>query len=748
MGLFEQLCSQNNLKQAYAFLIKEVEETTLPIDPIWTPALNAIKYLDDRFFAATEKVLLNEQYVPEKSGFLYAPKDNLGLRPIANLSIFDRLIYQAILNPSVLGNVIDKQLLSSCCGNRIGTEETYLRHYKSPWISFCEKQEKAFEDGYIWSVEIDIQTFFEAISIIKLVEILEKDFGIKNSRTLNLLERMLSNWTECPDLKLGIPQGPCASTVLANAYLHPLDSKMNHLLGSKDFIYNRYADDMVVMARDENSLREIIDVITHFIRHYNLKINEKTKLHRLNDVSGIEERKLYSSYDGHVNQTSFKKLELIRGEFPSLVEKVTSGIDLKRSEISSIKYLLTAIKNPGEKEIDLMIKLLPTKQSLTHQICRQLAIYLQVETMLGEPRFLFEKIWNLYKENSLSEWTRFWLLKLLASSNLASEHDGFQQEIGRLLREGPDTLRIVAIYFLCQQSAQIIAVNIDDIRRYSNNAKTNVEKAVYQYFLYKIRQFEDESVVDHEILQTLRSPSQDVQLMGYYLARVFDLSYKDFAEQAFSRALCDIPINNKPQDQLDAKDQMIVFEGRVTPEEFQKIFGLDQKKKTTRKNSKQNPNAVTGLPSGTRWEQIKLKFFETNEVEIYLNGDLLKKADHEEMWFQDNRKPSNKELDVIDCWKRMLIPMSIDPDCKYKRACSGQRDHDGKDLGSKEGKWVSDINWRLGKFFPDVAGKPVILHDDENFYICKMQLVPESTFIKDYEDSKNGIIETNFLGRG
>ena len=57
----------------------------------------------------------------------------------------------------------------------------------------------------------------------------------------------LAEWTP----EAGVPQGGVISPLLANIYLDPLD----HLLAERGLAMIRYADDFVVLCRDEATAR-------------------------------------------------------------------------------------------------------------------------------------------------------------------------------------------------------------------------------------------------------------------------------------------------------------------------------------------------------------------------------------------------------------------------------------------------------------------------------------------------------------
>lgn len=237
-----------NLKLAFQYVKNELSESKLTTEPVGSTVIQAIDNFGNGYFNALSNVLKENKYIPDKAGFLYSSKDNMGVRPIGILSITDRIIAQSILNPELMGVKIDKHLFNFVYGNRLDGKEKYLCNYKPRMNKFCDDQIKAFKKGYKWQVEFDLKGFYENILINKLCDILKNDFCVENKELIQL-ENLLNSWTEVENSKIGIPQGPYISHILANAYLHPLDSLVNELQNEDDFRYFRYVDDMVVMAK-------------------------------------------------------------------------------------------------------------------------------------------------------------------------------------------------------------------------------------------------------------------------------------------------------------------------------------------------------------------------------------------------------------------------------------------------------------------------------------------------------------------
>jgi RNA-directed DNA polymerase len=118
--------------------------------------------------------------------------------------------------------------------------------------------------GYTYVVDADLKAYFDSIPHEKLMQ--EVHRYIADGRLLDLIEGYLgqdimeglSRWTP----EAGTPQGAVISPLLANLYLHPVDVAME----AAGFQMIRYADDFVIMCRDEteanNALHRVQQLIT------------------------------------------------------------------------------------------------------------------------------------------------------------------------------------------------------------------------------------------------------------------------------------------------------------------------------------------------------------------------------------------------------------------------------------------------------------------------------------------------------
>ena len=139
--------------------------------------------------------------------------------------------------------------------------------------------------GRAWVVEVDIQRFFDTLDHSCLREILSR--RVRDGVIL----RLIGKWLNAGVLEsgavsyptAGTPQGGVISPLLANIYLHEVldtwvvEDVAPRLRGPVRLI--RYADDFVLVFRDENDARSVYAALPRRFERYGLKLHpKKTRL--------------------------------------------------------------------------------------------------------------------------------------------------------------------------------------------------------------------------------------------------------------------------------------------------------------------------------------------------------------------------------------------------------------------------------------------------------------------------------------
>jgi group II intron reverse transcriptase/maturase len=140
------------------------------------------------------------------------------------------------------------------------------------------------EQGYVFTVEMDLEKFFDTVSHSKLIEVLSRT--VKDGRVVSLIHRYLNagviNRGKYEPSQLGVPQGGPLSPMLSNIMLNELDKELERR-GHK---FVRYADDLVIFCKSRKAAQRTYEHIVPFIENkLFLRVNkEKTKVAYMRDI--------------------------------------------------------------------------------------------------------------------------------------------------------------------------------------------------------------------------------------------------------------------------------------------------------------------------------------------------------------------------------------------------------------------------------------------------------------------------------
>ena len=258
-GLLEKVVSTRNLNRAY----KRVKRNKGAggVDGMKVDEL--LQYLKDNG-EDIRKAILAGEYKPQPVRGVEIPKDNGKTRQLGIPTAVDRVIQQAIAQ--ILTPIYEPKFAETSYGFRPGrSTHDALR-----------KSREYLNAGYVWTVDMDLEKFFDTVNQSKLMEILARD--IKDGRVLSLIHKYLrAGAIRCgrfEETKLGVPQGGPLSPLLANIMLNELDWELE----GRGHKFVRYADDMVIFCKSKASAKQTLEHIIPYIEgKLFLKVNrEKT----------------------------------------------------------------------------------------------------------------------------------------------------------------------------------------------------------------------------------------------------------------------------------------------------------------------------------------------------------------------------------------------------------------------------------------------------------------------------------------
>lgn len=205
---------------------------------------------------ALSEALLSQRYRPQRVRRAPIPRPNGERRWLAIPAVIDRIAQTAAL--IAFGPDIDARMCESSWAYRPGRGVD----------DALAAVHGAFADGFCWTVDADIKSYFDSVPHQRLLE--DVSIWIDDARVIDLISLWLASFG-----RRGIAQGAPISPLLANMFLHPFD----RLLSAAGRRVVRYADDFVLLARDESSAKEALVLARRLLRDRGLKLNSaKTKV--------------------------------------------------------------------------------------------------------------------------------------------------------------------------------------------------------------------------------------------------------------------------------------------------------------------------------------------------------------------------------------------------------------------------------------------------------------------------------------
>lgn len=222
------------------------------------------------------------------------PKGNGKTRTLTVCNLYDRIAQQAVYQ--VIEPILDQNMSNNSYGFRKGINA------KVAVSRLCASVSK-FKNG-VYTVEVDFEKCFDNIPLDKAIDML-RELGITSGRLLKTIKHLMYTSKEYKGIGLG--QGTILGPILANCYLHKLDTWVEENLDlerkntfGRDFKahkkewsewlqsrgrkpmakYYRYADDTIITTGSRAEQLMIFEMLKRFVEEeLNITINEaKSKL--------------------------------------------------------------------------------------------------------------------------------------------------------------------------------------------------------------------------------------------------------------------------------------------------------------------------------------------------------------------------------------------------------------------------------------------------------------------------------------
>jgi len=255
--LLERILSRDNLNRAYQKV--KANQGSPGVDGM---TVDELLPLLKRQGEELKRQIRSGEYQPQVVRRVEIPKPDGGKRQLGIPTVVDRWLQQAIAQE--LSKIFDPEFSENSYGFRPGKSAHQA----------VKAARKHIEQGYSWTVDIDLEKFFDKVNHTKLLELVGRK--VKDPRVLRLIRQYLESGMMQNGVKVkseeGTPQGGPLSPLLANIMLDELDKELERR-GHKAC---RYADDCNIYVRSQRAGERVMEGIGHFIESVlKLKINRQ-----------------------------------------------------------------------------------------------------------------------------------------------------------------------------------------------------------------------------------------------------------------------------------------------------------------------------------------------------------------------------------------------------------------------------------------------------------------------------------------
>ena len=204
-------------------------------------------------------------YLPGNTIRVFMPKGNGLSRMYTLLQIEDQIVYQAYANviAEALSSIpeVKRRYKKLVFGNLYAGHENlfFYQKWQDSYKAYTRAIIKSYEKGNIYTASFDLTACYDSINHHLLLNILKSKCHFSDS-TANSFIQLIEKLESSSELELGtgIPQGPQASGIVAEAVLAEYDSYIESLQKKLSFDYFRYVDDIRILSSSEETVRWVL----------------------------------------------------------------------------------------------------------------------------------------------------------------------------------------------------------------------------------------------------------------------------------------------------------------------------------------------------------------------------------------------------------------------------------------------------------------------------------------------------------
>ncbi|NVN96574.1 MAG: hypothetical protein HXX18_14990 [Bacteroidetes bacterium] len=355
-----------------------------------------------------------------------------------------------------------------------------------------------------------------------------------------------------------------------------------------------------------------------------------------------------SEYDEDTPEIPEDDFTRVQNNVPYTISAIENGEKIEKIQLQELKYFLKIDTTYDTDFIIKLINMIPLRPSLTIPIvkyisdCRGLLDWLNSENDTHLVDFV---LWETYKKEELSEWSKFWIFKLLISNKdvLGGAIDiDIEKEVEEILSSKNNTIfKIVCFYYQAIQNREI---DINQVKQSIDNSKTDIEKSLYSFFLLNAFQKSRVPFIKNIIEKLLNNNSHEINLIGSYLFKNKPKIKIDDVEGEFSGYLLKKHkkvkrTSNKIKTISDKQNYfMIRSENLIPVESPTTILGVSRVRK--------NKCAVDlNFPEIVKWDKVLLKLKDgLQDVEIWYDNKHIRTVDYVELGFSATKKEHKPDM--------------------------------------------------------------------------------------------------------